>query len=218
MSADDKILQCRNDIMVFVINNVENKIPLKEEEMRDILDKDKLLYKQCFPLVVESLKKVHGIILHKVPESKKYICYSELTACSTAEYDQEQCRHLTLLFIILSYLLMKDCCVDEEQLFHFLKNIRIDIDEEHVFFGANLRKLIADTFVKQLYLKREKSDSETEMETKYVYSWGYRATMEFPPADVLHQTAEILGKEAREFVAVYNKYCSDKNEEAMAVE
>lgn len=58
-------------------------------------------------------RQVYGIILQRVPDTRKYICYSELTASSTAEYDLEQIRHLTLLFIILSYLLMKDCRVDE---------------------------------------------------------------------------------------------------------
>ncbi|XP_011177580.1 melanoma-associated antigen D4 [Zeugodacus cucurbitae] len=218
MEDEEKLAQCRNAIMVFVINNIENKLPIKEEEMRDILDKDKALFKRCLPSVIQTLKTVYGIILQRVPDSRKYICYSELTASSTAEYDLEQVRHLTLLFVILSYLLMKDSRVDEEQLFLFLKGLRIDIDEEHTFFLGNLRKLICETFVKQLYLKREKSNSETDMETRYLFSWGYRATVEFPPKDVLEQTAQILGKEASEFVAIYNKYCSNDNDHEMAVD
>lgn len=219
MDDEEKLAQCRNAILVFIINNIENKLPIKEEEMREILDKDKALFKGCLPSVIQTLKKVYGIILQRVPDTRKYICYSELSASSTAEYDLEQIRNLTLLFIILSYLLMKDCRVDEEQLFNFLKGLRIDIDEEDTYFQGNLKKLICETFVKQLYLKREKSDSETDMETRYLFSWGYRATMEFPPKEVLRQTAEILGKEARDFVAIYNKYCSnDNNEEPMAVD
>lgn len=57
-----------------------------------------------------------------------------------------------------------------EQLFNFLKGLRIDIDEEDTYFQGNLKKLICETFVKQLYLKREKSDSETDMETRYVHT------------------------------------------------
>ncbi|XP_067641668.1 non-structural maintenance of chromosomes element 3 homolog [Eurosta solidaginis] len=216
MSTEERIAHSRNALIALVINNVENKLPIKEEDMRQILNKDISLFRQCLPLVMQSLKRVYGIILQKVPDSKKYICYSEITASSPAEYDEEQCRHLTLLFVILSYLLMKDCQVDEEQLFDFLKGLRIEMDEEHPYFGGNLKKLIADTFVKQLYLKREKSESDTDLETRYLYSWGYRATLEFPAKDVLEQTSGILGKEPREFVAVYNKYCV--NEEAMVVD
>ncbi|XP_054728791.1 melanoma-associated antigen D4 [Anastrepha obliqua] len=217
MDSENKLVHCRNALIALVINNVENKIPIKEEDMLEILGKDKALFKQCLPLVIESLKKVYGIIVQKVPGTRKYICYSELTSSSTAEYDEEQCCHLTLLFVILSYLLMKDCRVDEEQLFDFLKGLRIDVDEEHSYFQGNLKKLIGDTFVKQLYLKREKSDTDTDLETRYLYSWGYRATVEFPAKAVLEHTAEILGKEAREFVAVYNKCCCDDNDEETMV-
>ncbi|XP_017492188.1 PREDICTED: melanoma-associated antigen D4 isoform X2 [Rhagoletis zephyria] len=218
MNNEEKLAYWRNAIIALVLNNVENKMPIKEEDMREILDKDKMLFRQCLPLVIQSLKKVYGIILQKVPDTKKYICYSELRVSSTVEYDEEQCRHLTLLFIILSYLLMKDARVDEEQLFDFLKGLRIRIDEEHPYFKDNIKKLIGETFVKQLYLKREKSDSETDLETRFLYSWGYRATVEFPAKDVLQQTAQILGKEPREFVAVYNKYCAEENEETMVVD
>lgn len=58
MENEEKIAQCRNAILVFVINNIENKLPIKEEEMREILDKDKALFKGCLPSVIQALKKV----------------------------------------------------------------------------------------------------------------------------------------------------------------
>ena len=55
-----------------------------------------------------------------------------------------------------------------EQLETFLHGLKINLDDQHVYFGSDLKKLINDTFVKQLYLKKTKSDSEYDLETKYI--------------------------------------------------
>lgn len=45
-------------------------------------------------------------------------------------------------------------------LFNFLEKFNIKVDEQHRFYGSNLRKLITDVFVEQLYLKKEKKDND----------------------------------------------------------
>lgn len=94
---------------------------------------------------------------------------------------------------------------------NFLKTLHVDFDVPHEYFGSNIRKLITDTFVKQLYLKREKSNSDLETEIKYInrrlrklilfknqllflrfcYSWGYRAHQEFDKKCLLLTTAQV---------------------------
>ena len=64
-----------------------------------------------------------------------------------------------LFFLSFFYIIL-------EQLDEFLRGIKINIDEEHDFFGPNLKKLIGETFVKQLYLKKIKSDNEFDVDTK----------------------------------------------------
>lgn len=55
-----------------------------------------------------------------------------------------------------------------EDLIHFLSGLRITFDSCHEYFGANVKKLLTETFVKQLYLKRDKVISDIDAETKYV--------------------------------------------------
>lgn len=53
-----------------------------------------------------------------------------------------------------------------DDLVQFLSGLRIYFDAPHEFFGCNIKKLITETFVKQLYLKREKVVSDLETEIK----------------------------------------------------
>lgn len=126
-----------------------------------------------------------------IKTGKAYISHSEEPGNSLLLYDAEQQRHLTLLFIILSYLFMRGSDTPNqtktsegnisflfvikkikyiysllEELLQFLSSLRVKFDEYHPYFGSSLKKLVTETFVKQLYLKREKVVSELESETK----------------------------------------------------
>lgn len=58
---------------------------------------------------------------------------------------------------------LNQCCLNEfmyisyiGELESFLSELGIDFSANHDYFGANIKKLVTETFVKQLYLKREK--------------------------------------------------------------
>lgn len=105
--------------------------------------------------------KVYGLNLNEVKEKtgKFYLVTSELTPASKLECKSNQRQELRLLLIVLSYIFMKGGKVVEPTLFGFLRKLRIE-DEPHEYFGE-FKKKITETFIKQLYLRKEKVEMET---------------------------------------------------------
>ncbi|KAM7361368.1 necdin, MAGE family member [Cochliomyia hominivorax] len=211
-----------NSIITFVLNGASNKYPLKEKDMIATLNLKGKLFNMALNNAKTALKETYGLILADVPDSKSgkiYICHNEDAIQSMLICDEEQQRHLTLLFVILSYLFMrgsdkqKKTKTSEEELIMFLDKLRIKFDEYHPYFGSNLKKLITETFVKQLYLKREKVVSDLESETKFYYYWGFRAEREFDKKQLLEATAKILKKSPKFFVAKYQELYGNEDVE-----
>lgn len=93
---------------------------------------------------------------------------SEFEAGSQVEWTVRQREDHRLLFIVLSYIFMKGGKVIEPVLFGFLKKLHIE-EEPHDYFGY-FKKTITETFVKQLYLKKDKIEMEAgNIEERYVY-------------------------------------------------
>jgi len=101
---------------------------------------------------------------------------------------------MTLLFLTLSYIFMKGEPVNEESVFRYLKKLKIPLEDANEYFNYNVSKTITESFVKQLYLKREKIQLVSSNEAEFVLSWGYRAHLEFPKKNVLDIVAHILQK------------------------
>lgn len=85
-----------------------------------------------------------------------YLITSSLKAACEFDYTEPQKTELRLLMIILPYIYMKDGAVLEGTIYAFLKKLGIESDDDENF--GNFKKTISETFVKQMYLKREKSD------------------------------------------------------------
>lgn len=113
--------------------------------------------------------KVYGLQFNEVKEKtgKYYFVTSEFAPGSEAELTVGQREEQRLLFLVLSYIFMKGGKVIEPVLFGFLKKLHIDEDEPHEYFGY-FRKNITETFVKQLYLRKEKIEMEAgNIEERY---------------------------------------------------
>uniref|UniRef100_A0A1B0FB37 MAGE domain-containing protein n=1 Tax=Glossina morsitans morsitans TaxID=37546 RepID=A0A1B0FB37_GLOMM len=210
---EDEMKTSVNSIITYVINGASTKLPIKERDIMQTIDKKGKLFNAALQSVKEILKEV------AVPESKGgkcYICFSEDSGKSLLMHDEKQKRQLVLLFIILSFIFMRTTTsipnITETHLQNFLKTLHVDFDVPHEYFGSNIRKLITDTFVKQLYLKREKSNSDLETEIKFCYSWGYRAHQEFDKKCLLLTTAQIMKKPAKTFGTKYDEVCKDEED------
>lgn len=105
--------------------------------------------------------QIYGLHINEIKEKtgKFYLVTSELEAGSQIELTDGQRQELRLLFIVLSYIFMKGGRIIEPVLFAFLRKLHIE-EEPHEFFGE-FKKSITETFVKQMYLKREKIEMET---------------------------------------------------------
>lgn len=105
--------------------------------------------------------QLYGLDAHETRDEKSgkiILCLSSAPAASELEFTQQQRIDMQLLFIVLSYIHMKGGTVAEGTLFGFLKRLEIE-EEPHYRFGY-FKKTITDTYVRQLYLKREKTEIE----------------------------------------------------------
>ncbi|XP_061394737.1 melanoma-associated antigen D2-like [Musca vetustissima] len=204
----------RNEIITYILNGISCKLPMKEKDICAALNIRGKMFSMAFQQAKAVLQETYGIGVAELPDTKSgkaFICYNEDTAKCHLLYDDEQLQQLTLLFIVLSYLFMRGSDspdkhnTTEENLENFLKGLRIRFDSCHEYFGGNVKKLLTETFVKQLYLKRDKVISDMNGETIFFYNWGRRAHIEF-------DKEMILKKDPRVFVAKYNEiYGEEEN-------
>lgn len=111
---------------------------------------------------------MYGLQINEVKEKtgKFYLVTSVFGSGSADELTSSQRQDLRLLLIVLSYIFMKGGRVIEPTLFGFLKKLGIE-EEPHEYFG-HFKRSITETFVKQMYLKKEKVEMETgNVEERY---------------------------------------------------
>lgn len=161
MANAEKDAEIKNIVKIF-LNNVASQVPLKRQTIvQHALNKKGKSFLPAFDAARKILSSTYGMCVFEVADSKtkQYIVVSDLIG-SRKEFSKKQRPHSTLLMIILSYIYMKGSSVVEQSLFVFLRSLHIDVDadDENSYFGTNLRKLITDTFVKRLYLKKTKED------------------------------------------------------------
>ncbi|XP_037952223.1 melanoma-associated antigen D2-like isoform X2 [Teleopsis dalmanni] len=181
-----------NCLVQFILNNAASKIPIKASDMAQIANVPSKSLAVPLEHVGEILKKNFGIILQVVPNvsPKRYICISELCGVTPLQLDEKQKREQILLFIILAYIFMIQSPLQEERLEKFLYTLDIN-----------------------LYLKREKRHSDVDAETQFIYSWGYRSTVEYTKMDILNATANIMGKSPDFFIDQYKEAQRTENPE-----
>ncbi|XP_074114945.1 non-structural maintenance of chromosomes element 3 homolog isoform X2 [Cotesia typhae] len=116
-----------------------------------------------------------------------------------------EAREQTLLFLVLSFIFMcaennQNAIVVEDELWEFFMNLNIISEDEsqHSYFG-NVKSLISDKFVKQLYLIKSKQ-RETD---SVLFEWGPRANYELDRKSVLKFVSKIYNCPMENFVKQY---------------
>lgn len=145
---------------------------------------------------------------------KQYICVSEYALSSLEAMDDESQKQLSLLYIIIAYIFMKGRAIEETTLSAFLNLINIDLQEPHDYYG-NVKKLISETFVNQLYLKKLTIALESKTEGVVAYDIGERAKYEFRKRDLLNSVATLMNKPMEFFVSQYEEVCDDGDDEEL---
>ncbi|XP_055387058.1 melanoma-associated antigen D2 [Condylostylus longicornis] len=196
------------NVVKLILNNSTAKLPIKKSDIiTNAVGGNTKFFNDAVNGAKEILLDVYGIKLHEVPESKStksYITTSTLES-SVLELTEKQKPELTLLFLVLSYIFMKGEPVNEEVVIEYLKKLKIPMEEPNDSFPFVVKKLLTETFVKQLYLKRTKVQPISASEAEYILEWGYRAQEEFSKKDILDIVANILQKPAVCFVRQHSE-------------
>lgn len=171
MANAERDTEVKNMVKIF-LNNCASQIPLKRQTIvHTALNGKGKSFNPAFNAASNILKQTYGICVYEVADSKtkQYITISDLIG-TRKEFAKQRRPHIVVLMIILSYIYMKGSSVTEQSLFVFLRSLHIDVeaDDENSYFGTNLKKLITDTFVKKLYLKKTKEDDSLNKDPRYV--------------------------------------------------
>lgn len=90
--------------------------------------------------------------------------------------------------------------------------ISAEATAEHPHFG-DVRKLVLDTYAKQLYVKKTKETQEGSADTRLMLEWGQRAELEFPRHSVLAAVAQLMDRPAASFVRQHEELQAANNAE-----
>ncbi|CAO1408415.1 unnamed protein product [Diamesa hyperborea] len=200
------------NMVKLLLNYSVTRLPIKRQEINKLVFNGVTSQKQfsdVFKNARKLLKDVYGLNVVEYESelkssAKVYIIYSNFICGSTLlEMNPEMRQETTLLFLVLSYIFMKDCEVPENVLFDFLAKLNIDTAEPHPYFG-DVTKAIRETFPKMLYLKRLKVEIEGLNEFKIFYKWGFRAEVEFDKKVMLQSVSSIMKRVPISFINQYN--------------
>ncbi|XP_017119722.1 melanoma-associated antigen B16 [Drosophila elegans] len=193
--VDDKV----RAILNYILDHTAQKIPIKDKDLVPAAgDRNEL--KKRLPLVTELLAKRFGILLTPLDAaSKTFICIAEEPVASIHELTPAQRPQFTLLYIILMYIFLRGNRIEDSKLYAMLEMLNIQTDEEHGYFGASVRKQIEETFVKQQYLKRERSQLSAYDDFKTFFLWGPRAKAEFTYEQIVQFGSKLLKQDPKVF-------------------
>ncbi|EDW68178.1 non-structural maintenance of chromosomes element 3 homolog [Drosophila virilis] len=182
-------------ILNYILCHSANKVPIKYNDLMPLADNKNELSKR-FVLVTQLLETRYGIRLVQLEGTpKRYVCIAEAPVASTYELTAAQRPQFTLLYIILTYIFLRGNHIEEDKLYGMLDMMGANVREEHGYFGENISKLIEDTFVKQQYLKRERSQLSPYDDPKITYSWGLRAKCEFTYQQVVQFASKLFDQD-----------------------
>eukprot|EP00099_Drosophila_melanogaster_P022268 NP_649702.2 MAGE [Drosophila melanogaster] len=186
-------------ILNYILDHTAQKIPIKDKDLIAVAG-DKSELKKRLPLVTNLLAETFGIILTPLDATTKtFICTAEEPVASIHELTPAQRPQFTLLYIILMYIFLRGNRIEDSKLYVMLEMLNIYPDEEHGYFGPNLRKQIEETFVKQQYLKRERSQLSAYDDSKTFFLWGPRAKAEFTFEQMVQFASKLLNQHPKVF-------------------
>ncbi|XP_034488678.1 non-structural maintenance of chromosomes element 3 homolog [Drosophila innubila] len=186
-------------VLNFILCHSSNKVPVKMSDLMTLASGKNELAKRL-PFVTQLLEERYGIklvLLEGAP--KRYICLAESPMMSIYELKASQRPQYTMLYIILTYIFLRGNRIEEDKLYGMLDALNVNVHEEHGYFGDNISKLIEDTFVKQQYLKRERSQLSPYDDPKNYYSWGSRAKSEFTYQQIVQFASKLFDQDASFF-------------------
>ncbi|KAJ0174442.1 hypothetical protein K1T71_009550 [Dendrolimus kikuchii] len=181
-----------NECVRYIISREGCKIPIKRAEIiKHLTTSNQIATSQINKVIIEAnkiLKYVYGYKLVQV-EAKSGIQYivvlnSDCESLPSTCMDMQQRK---LLVAALVHIYMTGGPVKEDDMWKYLSEASLLDENDHAG-----RKILTDTFVKQMYLLFTKV-GEREL-AKNVFEWGQRAIEEVPKIFLLKKIAEAFDK------------------------
>eukprot|EP00164_Ancoracysta_twista_P011873 GFYU01018470.1.p1 GENE.GFYU01018470.1~~GFYU01018470.1.p1 ORF type:complete len:282 (-),score=73.96 GFYU01018470.1:26-871(-) len=186
------------------------KLPLRREDIVDVLKLNSSKGTKMYKLVFEKMKDLLGNVFgYEIVEaersqwddttkrsmntgapSKVYIIKSLVPDRPRLESDSEKAMK-GFLMTVLAFVQLSNGKISEPDLFKNLSDLGVDEGSQVPGIGETAGKLVRDIFVKQMYLARKKLKGED-----FVYKFGPRARVETSAKDVyLYVCKELMGNE-----------------------
>lgn len=186
-------------IINFILRHSANKVPIKNTDLLPLANGKQELARR-FPLVTALLAERYGLNLVQLEGApKRYICVAESPAMSIYELTPAQRPQHTMLYIILTYIFLRSNRIEKDKLYTMLDLMGVNVEEDHGYFVGDISTLIDSTFVKQQYLKEERSQLSPYDDFKTYYSWGARAKAEIPYQQITEFAAKLFDQDVSFF-------------------
>eukprot|EP01089_Gocevia_fonbrunei_P013475 TRINITY_DN3464_c0_g1_i1.p1 TRINITY_DN3464_c0_g1~~TRINITY_DN3464_c0_g1_i1.p1 ORF type:complete len:340 (-),score=84.58 TRINITY_DN3464_c0_g1_i1:21-1040(-) len=195
-----------------------NKLPLKRADINQkvlkeykglssyVLEESQKRFKEIFGYELKEIPRVEASVTSKGKGGKKttrtnkasgiYVLQNLLTAGERQKtQDPQKPEETGLLLVLLSLIYLNDDRLDSDTLESYFKIFDIYLETEHPVFG-DVKKLL-DTYVKQYYLFRTKTETISSKTGRalYEYKLGGRAHVEIQKKELLRFIAGMFGEE-----------------------
>ncbi|KAK9766099.1 hypothetical protein K7432_005062 [Basidiobolus ranarum] len=202
------------DVVRLALCTEFRKVPLKREDInRRVLHEHSRIFHLVFDKAQEKLRETFGMELVELPSKEKFINGGRKGKDKQAtksyilrnilpveegfiDWGQDK-KHIGLIMVILSLILVNNRVLSDDQLKHFLRRLSIREGVEHSEFG-DIDQLISQ-FIKQGYLDKSQANivdvsSQSNEVALFEYRWGPRSKVEIAEINVLNFITEVFGK------------------------
>lgn len=205
-----------NDCVLYLLVADQKKQIIRRADITKNILKDA---PKAFPYVINKaeriLQLVYGIRLVDVPGKPGYMLVNNLSLKeeeeSTEIWPDLDSAKIGLLIIVLATIFMNQNVMEEEVLWETLKTFGLDVEiSDHPLFG-NVKKLLNQEFVRQLYL--EYNTVTVSEQQQHVFCWGPRAHAECSKRALLQLVCEVYqnGLKPEDWTSQYKEIMDEEN-------
>ncbi|XP_034996608.1 non-structural maintenance of chromosomes element 3 homolog [Zootoca vivipara] len=201
-----------NELVQFFLFKDQKKLPIKRADILKHVVKD---YKDVFPEILRRangiLQLVFGMELVEIdPKNHTYIVINKLPPLKQKSFEDNDivCK-MGLLLAILGLIFMKGNVAKESAVWELLKRLRIDSSGGSYKAFGDVKKLVAEEFVKQKYLEYTRLPHTDPPE--FEFRWGPRAVKEITKEEVLQFVAKIKNRDPKSWTSQYKEAEADAN-------
>ncbi|XP_011506593.1 PREDICTED: MAGE-like protein 2 [Ceratosolen solmsi marchali] len=176
------------NVVKYILAADHSKIPIVRSAISKAVNCQGKNFRAVMNSAQEVLRDVFGYKLVDVESGKFILCNTIKNDLPHLNFDENVKNRYVLLFLVLTHIYMSGEVCTEGSLFDFLTKLEIISDGNMIneTFG-NVLELITIQFVREKYIKLEKSDNDDESELK----WGIRAHEELSVRSVMEFVSKV---------------------------